>query len=233
MMALFGRRRVPADESPVADESVETTEMTDEEADDGRGPWDITARPRLGQRVDLGALRVPAREGMALRLGVEQNPHRIVAANIQMKDSALEVRAFAAPRSDGIWDEIRAEILASVTKQGGTADQVVGPFGQEVLARLPIRTPEGRTGHRAARFVGVDGNRWFLRGVITGKAATDPTIAADLESVFADVVVVRGQDARVPRDLLTLTMPGEGTAEDAADSSLDPFERGPEITEVY
>jgi hypothetical protein len=127
-----------------------------------------------------------------------------------------------------------------VTQQGGSVDDLPGPFGRELLARLPIRTPEGRTGHRPARFIGADGPRWFVRGVLTGRAAVEPAAAGPLEQLFAGIVVVRGTDARAPRDLLTLTLPGPGNPNltesddepEAAAPSFDPLTRGPEITET-
>lgn len=255
-MGLFSRRRandpLAEREEDAADRGAPTGD--DEATDTGeavlgarpssgrgleRGPWDAAEVPDLGARLDLGALRVPGLPGMQLRMEMDQKGARAVAANLGYEASALQVQAFAAPRSYGIWDELRAELAASVTKQGGTADEVPGPFGTELLARLPIRTPEGRTGHRPARFIGVDGPRWFLRGVLTGRAAVEPDAATDLERVFADIVVVRGDEARPPRDLLPLHLPGRGPVErpgaavDADGNPLqDPLQRGPEITET-
>ena len=103
---------------------------------------------------------------------------------------------------------------------------------------MPVRTPEGRTGHRPARFIGADGPRWFLRGVITGKAAVEPAAAERLEQVFAQTVVVRGTEARPPRDLLPLRLPGAapviGTVapDERPEPDFDPLTRGPEITEI-
>ncbi|NTW38384.1 MAG: DUF3710 domain-containing protein [Cellulomonadaceae bacterium] len=200
-----------------------------------RGPWDVSQVPEPGRRVDLGALWLPGRDGMELRMEIEQTSKIVSAAAVTLDGSTLQLQVFAAPRSEGIWDDIRAEIGESVTKQGGSVDDLPGPFGRELLARLPVRTAEGRTGHRAARFIGHDGPRWFLRGVLTGRAAVDPTDAGDLEDLFADVVVVRGTEARVPRDLLPLTMPGARPvpAPPTASPSLDLLRRGPEITEVH
>lgn len=205
----------------------------------GRGPWDVEEVPERGRRLDLGALWLPAREGMELRMEIEKTSKVVTAAAVSLKGSALQLQVFAAPRTEGIWDEIRVEIAESVTKQGGSVDDLPGPFGRELLARLPVRTAEGRTGHRPARFIGHDGPRWFLRGVLTGRAAIDPAEATDLEDLFADVVVVRGSEPRVPRDLLPLTVPGQRPTGPAAPagvtptSSFDPLTRGPEITEVH
>ena len=205
----------------------------------GRGPWDVSEVPEPGRRIDLGALWLPGRDGMELRMEIEKSSKIVSAAAVSLNGSALQIQVFAAPRSDGIWDEIRAEIAESVTKQGGSVDDLPGPFGRELLARLPVRTAEGRTGHRPARFIGHDGPRWFLRGVLTGRAAIDPQAATELEELFADVVVVRGSEPRAPRDLLPLTIPGKQVPADAVATdtavlrAYDPLTRGPEITEVH
>lgn len=205
------------------------------------GPWDSDEVTDDIPRVDLGAIRLPGVEGMELRMEIDKATDTVSAASVLLDGSSLQVQAFAAPRTDGIWDEIRAEIAESVTQQGGSVDDLPGPFGRELLARLPIRTPEGRTGHRPARFVGADGPRWFVRGVLTGRAAVEPAAAVPLEKVFAGIVVVRGTEARAPRDLLTLTLPGaanpevkkSGPSVEADETpSFDPLTRGPEITET-
>ena len=199
------------------------------------GPWDVDEVDDRRALVDLGAVLIPGVQGMELRMEIDQATNAVSAAAVSLAGSTLQIQAFAAPRTDGIWDEIRAEIAESVTKQGGSADDLPGPFGRELLARLPVRTPEGRTGHRPARFIGADGPRWFLRGVITGKAAVDPVAAEALETLFAGIVVVRGTEARPPRDLLALRLPGDADASAPTDATGEPFDpnvRGPEITEI-
>ena len=235
-MSLFGRRKNR--ESDAVDGPLETE---DTDTDDGAatgGPWDVEDVPDLGNRVDLGALRVPMRRGMKIRMEVDPpTRRRLIAVKVELGASSLQAQAFAAPRSGSIWDELREEISASIDENGGTVEEQEGPFGTELLARLPARTPDGRTGTRPARFIGIDGPRWFLRGVITGEAALHPERAGDIEEVLADIVVVRGHDPRAPRDLLTLHMPGKPGQEvpqaDAARPTIDlGSPRGPEITEV-
>lgn len=242
-MALFGRRsradNPGADAADVddVDDVDEVDEVDDAAPTRDRGPWDVADVPELGDRLDVGALRLPRREGLELRMEVDKASRVVTAAALAQHGSSLQLQVFAAPRTEGIWDEIRAEIADSVSRQGGTVDDLPGPFGRELLARLPVRTKEGRTGHRPVRFLGFDGPRWFLRGVISGRAAIDPDKARDLESVFADVVVVRGDRPHVPRDLLPLSLPGqarpEGEGPAGAPTSFDPLRRGPEITEVH
>ncbi|QJW36936.1 DUF3710 domain-containing protein [Cellulosimicrobium protaetiae] len=248
-MGLFRRSR--SSEPSESPESSTPSAATSEQVDDGapatgtadekpaRGPYDSTQVPERGPRLDLGAVWLPGVPGMELRMEVDKKTQRITGVACAVAGSGLQVQAFAAPRTDGIWDEIRGEIAASVTKQGGTVDDLPGPFGRELLARIPAQTPDGRPGVRPARFVGVDGPRWFLRGVLTGKAAVDPAEARLLESVFANIVVVRDQNPRPPRDLLTLHLPGKGpeaaapTPAGAPETpSFDPLTRGPEITEI-
>jgi len=60
---------------------------------------------------------------------------------------------------------------------------------------------------RRARFIGVDGPRWFLRGVIAGDAAHDPEAADKIEELFRSIVVVRGTTPMPPRELIPLSMP--------------------------
>ncbi|HEX5510385.1 MAG TPA: DUF3710 domain-containing protein [Actinomycetales bacterium] len=206
------------------------------------GPLDVDDVDDDVNRIDLGALQIPPREGMELRLELEEATQRVVAVTVTLGESSVQMQAFAAPRTEGIWDDIRSEIAAQVAKQGGTADEVPGTFGREVLARIPARTPDGRTGHQVARFTGVDGPRWFLRAVFNGPAAVDEAAAEDLERVVRGTVVVRGAEAMAPRDLLPLKLPqqpggaqagtgGSGEGEDGM-GPLDPFRRGPEITEI-
>jgi uncharacterized protein DUF3710 len=215
---------------------------TDDVSLERQGPWDVSEVEPSESYVDLGGLWLPGRDGMELRLEVEEETGRVIAATVQLGGSAVQLQAFAAPRREGIWDEIRKEIASSVTRQGGTADEVPGTFGRELLARVPSRSPDGRTTHQPARFAGIDGPRWFLRAVFHGEAAYEAEKALDLESLVREVVVVRGTEAMAPRELLTLRLP-EGAVDDNPDTSADgeqdagdplrPPQRGPEITEVH
>jgi hypothetical protein len=247
VVSVFRRRRREVDaaergddDTPQsADGTVEQAEEPPPTADTGTsrpdGPWDSSERPGDDAVVDLGGLRLPGREGMELRLEVDEATGTVNGVAVVLGGSAVLLHAYAAPRSEGIWSEIRAEIAAGVTRQGGTATDTEGPFGPELLVRLPVRTPEGRTGHQVQRFAGVDGPRWFLRAVFQGPAAQDAAAAAELESVVRDVIVVRGAEAMAPRELLPLRLPEATPAPEPEPESrppLEPFQRGPEITEI-
>lgn len=167
------------------------------------GPFDVSEVSPVQPFIDLGSLKVTPRVGLQLRLDVDDTTKRVVAATLDCEGSTLQVQAFAAPRSEGLWHEIREQVVAQVSKQGGTVDEVDGPFGLEVRAVLP--TADGS--RRPVRFIGVDGPKWFLRGVISGAGAEDTSQALAIEEVYRSIVVNRGTDALPPRELLPLRVP--------------------------
>jgi hypothetical protein len=195
------------------------------------GPWDETDVPDGGPaRIDLGALRLPALPDMELR--VEVGPQgQVVGATLREGESLLSVAAFAAPRAGGLWDDVREEIARSASGQGGSLREADGPFGTElagsVLAMPAV--PEGTTPQPIrvpARFLGVDGPRWFLRGTLTGPAGAGGAAAAALEQAFRDVVVVRGTEPMPVRDPLPLTLPAQAAEQMAAQLAAEQEQAG-------
>jgi hypothetical protein len=170
------------------------------------GPFDESEANPVRPYIDLGGVKILPREGLNLRLEVEEQSKRIVAVGLDYADSTLQLQPFAASRSTGLWEETRAQIRDQVRQQGGRVEEREGPLGAELLAEVPV-TAEGGAGKRLARFVGVDGPRWFLRGVIGGAATSDPAAAERIEDLFRSVVVVRGGAPMPPRDLIALKMP--------------------------
>ncbi|UUT35369.1 DUF3710 domain-containing protein [Microbacterium elymi] len=171
------------------------------------GPFDDSEANPVRPYIDLGGIKILPREGLNLRLEVEEQSQRIVAVGLDYADSTLQVQPFAAPRSTGLWDETRDQIRQQVRQQGGRVEEREGPLGAELLAEVPVVGTDGAAGRRLARFIGVDGPRWFLRGVIGGAATADIDAAAKLEDLFRSIVVVRGGSPMPPRDLIPLKMP--------------------------
>lgn len=175
----------------------------------GTGPYDLSEAPEGVTRLDLGALQVPAVDGVEVR--VQANPDGQIQQVVLVNGpNALQLGVFAAPKSEGIWDEVREEIRKSLFNDGVAAEEGDGEFGIELRAR--VRTPEGLTD---IRFVGVDGPRWMVRGVYQGPAATDPASAGPLSVCLRELVVNRGTDAKPVREPLPLRLPRE-VAEQAA-----------------
>lgn len=187
------------------------------------GPFDESEANAVRPYVDLGAIKLVPRPDLQLRLEVEDTTKRVVAVGIDYQGSTLQVQPFAAPRSTGLWHEVRAQIVEQIQKQGGEITEQDGEFGPEVVARIPV-AGDGAASTRIARFVGVDGPRWFLRGVIAGKGAIDPAAAASINDVFRSIVVVRGTTPMPPRDLIPLQVPAgaQGAAPSATTTTAPP-----------
>lgn len=169
------------------------------------GPLDETEANAVRPYVDLGGVKILPRPDLRVRLEVEEASKKVVAIALDYQDSSLQVQPFAAPRNAGLWHEIRDQIAKQIAQQGGTTSPQNGVFGPELRAELPAGA--GAPGPRVARFIGVDGPRWFLRGVISGRAAVEPEAGAQLEDLFRSIVVVRGSSPMPPRDLIPLHVP--------------------------
>ncbi|MEV7006227.1 DUF3710 domain-containing protein [Streptosporangium sp. NPDC051022] len=225
---MFGRRR-REETSPAPAAEVEQAERAPERES---GPWDSGEPYPERERVDLGGMRLPVDSGFEVQLNLAGD--HIVGAVVLFEESALQLHAFAAPKRNGIWDDIRAELAQGVRNAGGTAEEREGPFGVELAAQVPA----DEAPPQPVRYIGVDGPRWFLRAVISGRAALDAGVAATLEGVVRDLVVVRGDEPMAPKEAIELRLPPEARnaveqrAGQADVPDLNPFERGPEIAEI-
>ncbi|HJF77892.1 MAG TPA: DUF3710 domain-containing protein [Brevibacterium linens] len=199
-----------------------------------KGPFDISEEYPEHDRLDLGALKVPVVDGMQVRLDTDDDSQRVLAVTLIHDGGGIQLQAFATPRSEGLWNTVRAQLAESVTKQGGESTELHTSLGKELAIEVPAKTESGRPGKRAMRFAGIDGPRWFVRAVFSGKAVTDDDVRAELSALFRGVVVDRGAEAMAPRELIALTAPqvDQDETEEKDEDELNPFERGPEITEV-
>ncbi|MFM7014291.1 MAG: DUF3710 domain-containing protein [Actinomycetota bacterium] len=167
------------------------------------GPFDVSEIIQIRPLIDFGSVQLPAREDIVLKLEVEEASSRIVALTVELNGSQLQVQAFSAPASEGIWHEIRDALASSITEQGGEVETVIGPLGPELNAQIP--GPYGVK--RLAKFIGVDGPKWFLRGVISGTALSDPLEMSNIIDIFRSIVIDRGFSPLPPKDLLPLSAP--------------------------
>jgi hypothetical protein len=253
---VFGRRKHEVIEPVEPEEFVDDLDAEDRAAEDAQlqselevqearesrenppnrpqGPWDSADAPAGGSdgRIDLGALLVPVPEDTEVRVDVGPEGE-VVAATLVQGESSLQLNAFAAPRSAGIWQEVRDEIAEALRSTGGSAEDADGPLGVELRATVPTEAPGQEVVQAPARFLGVDGPRWFLRGLITGPAALDAAAGASLEAALRDVVVVRGGDPMAVRDPLPLVLPKQAQPDPENEAAgFQMPERGPEITET-
>lgn len=251
---MFGRKKRSAPEPEEREVSgVEATANDESEAGDTKvadvranGPWDESELPgERSEYLDLGCVLLKPVAGLAVRMDLEEETQRPRALNLDLGEGSVQVQAFTAPKSSGLWDDVRRELVEALRRDGGQPSVKEGPLGLQVDAKFPATTATGGPGYRLARFVGVDGPRWFLRAVYTGAAAMPTPTADALDDVVRSLVIVRGRDPRPPRDLLTFQIPDNATvdrhggaqgrapqAETADEPPVSASRRGPEITEI-
>ena len=178
----------------------ETAAEQDEAEQSGKGPWDSTdpEAPDTDEYLDIGALMLPFLKGSELRLKANSQTGDVLGATITYKSSSLELEPFAAPKSLGLWDEVRADLL----KANPSCKEVDGVFGKELT--LPVKV-KGK--NLLTRVVGIDGPRWMLRGIFSGPAAKGGKEKDVLDGYLADLVVSRGDEPLAPRDLVPMHAP--------------------------
>lgn len=164
------------------------------------GPYDLAQAPAGVTRWDLGSLKIPALPGVQLRIQAGQDG-TVRRAILLEGRSALHLVAFAAPRTDPIWHEIREELRASLVAQQAEVQDAVGELGPELRARVPVTG-----GYKLLRLAGVDGPRWLVRADFHGPAALDADAAGQLNACLRGLVVDRGSEPRPVREPLPLRL---------------------------
>ena len=123
---MFRRRRAstegpPADGLPdaVPGEEVPAAAEPATAGPAPAGPWDAGDDVPDQDRIDFGSLRVPLGDEFEVQVSVaDSQPAWITVVS---GDSGLQLQAFAAAKSGGLWDEVRAEIAAEVAAAVATA----------------------------------------------------------------------------------------------------------------
>ncbi|MGF7234218.1 MAG: DUF3710 domain-containing protein [Frankia sp.] len=177
----------------------------------GRGPYDVDHVPNDHvRRIDVGSVLVPVLAGVDYRVCTAGNASRVTAVAAVAGASSMEITVHAAPKSSGLWDQVREQLYRSEPVAPGRAVVTEGRHGRQLV--LPGADSHGQ---RPKRIVGIDGPRWMLRAVITGPAwavsAETPTLLDDLLSY---VVVLRGDRAMPVGAPLPLHLPTDNGASD-------------------
>ncbi len=212
------------------DEAQEVVALPESSAEyegrgDERGPWDVEDEnvPDYDEYLDMGSYYLPFLKGIELRVKANRATQQVLGTTITYGSSSVEIEAFAAPKTLGLWDDVRADLIEA----NKDAKEVEGVFGTELA--LPVTVKGGRK--VLTRIVGVDGPRWMLRGIFSGKAATDPEgeEAKALSQFFADIVVERGDNPLAPRDLIPMHPPVAPAERKAAKAAAEEAEQKTEI----
>ena len=241
----FGKKKRQSEEALEAsaeenEEAVDAAENVDEAQEgvalpkpsaeyegrgDKHGPWDVEDEnvPDYDEYLDMGSYYLPFLKGIELRVKANRATQQVLGTTITYGSSSVEIEAFAAPKTLGLWDDVRADLIEA----NKDAKEVEGVFGTELA--LPVTVKGGRK--VLTRIVGVDGPRLMLRGIFSGKAATDPEgeEAKALNQFFADIVVERGDDPLAPRDLIPMHPPVAPAERKAAKAAAEEAEQKTEI----
>lgn len=178
--------------------------------------------------VDFGAMRIPRETGVEIQVQAQQDTGTILQVTLVAGKAAVQIQPFAAPKSGGLWDEVRGQLRSQINGGGGLVEEVDGPFGVELHAQ--VRQEKG--GMQPIRFVALEGERWILRAVFMGAASRPGPDASQLEILVKSIDVTRGDIAMPVGSPLPLVLPGPAVDAESGPVELNPFERGPEITET-
>ena len=202
----------PADEVELHEADAAEVDESKSAPDDRAtaGPFDVSEVPAMRPYVDLGGIKVAPREGLQLRLEVDERAKRVLAVSLEYEGSLLQVQAFSSPKTTGLWNRVRSEIVQQMGAQGASIAEEEGPLGPELLVESTAPAEQG--GSRTVRFIAVDGPRWMLRGVVMGRAATDSAAREGVIDLFRELVVVRGDQPMPPSELLPLKVPAGAQA---------------------
>jgi len=167
------------------------------------GPFNESDINALTELAEFGSIAFVPNPRVNVRAEIEEGTGRMVAISFDFQDSSLQVQAFASPKGESVWEEVLNDIVANLESQGIQLERHAGPFGSEIHAQMPIGSIEPKP----VRMFGFSGDRWLLRGVISGSAISDLESKTELENVFRGIVVRRGEVPLPPRELLPLALP--------------------------
>ena len=162
------------------------------------------------QYLDLGAIQIPLLGNPEIRMNIDQESMKIVGFSILLENSIAEFQVFACARNEQLWPSVSKDLLDALNDQGVSADVVSGEFGAEVRAVMPLEDVDGNNVIQPVRFVGIDGDRWFLRAAISGAAAVNESDIELVDEILANVQIDRGNHAMAHGELFTIDMPDFG-----------------------
>lgn len=163
------------------------------------GPYDEADAPEDAvPRIDLGSVRVPVPEGAQVQVEMDQASGNVRAVHVVTPYGQATISAYAAPRTATLWPEVSEELAESLRADGGTVRRLSGEWGPELSVGLS---------DMSLHFMGVDGPRWMLRGVIAGPQQVAARAPETLRELMRNTIVVRGDGPMPVRNPLPITLP--------------------------
>jgi len=144
---------------------------------------------------------------MQLRPQVADDGTTVLQILVVLGNSGIQMSVAAAPRSGGVWEELREEIRRGFEEQGAKVADYPTRYGNELLVDMPMQMPDGRSATSRMRIIGREGDRWFARIDILGPAAATAEAGTDIEKVIDRIVVRRDDYPRTRLELLPVHLP--------------------------
>ncbi len=186
------------------------------------GPWSVTKAPANAEFLDFGPLQLPAIAGLKARVEIDPKFREVGAVSVLVNDCAVQLQVVAARSGKPLWPQLRRVLLVKLKRQPGHQQVIEGHFGAEVIAAFTTRNKEGVIADVPMRFVGIDGDKWMLRAVVTGPSVLSDATVARVNALLSNIAVERGTDARAEGEVLALKAPpGELDYDSFPDTAVD------------
>ena len=151
---MFGRKKHQETVEETAPEEAPLPRLTDESPVwDEPGPRSADEIDASVGYVDMGSILLPAVKGMQLRTQVADDGKSVLRVLVVLGDSGLQISAAAAPRSGGVWDDVRGQIRQGLESDGAKVEEADGRYGAEIYADIPVKLPDGRDATSRMRII--------------------------------------------------------------------------------
>lgn len=151
-------------------------------------------------RLDLGSVRLPVPDGAQVQ--ITSPPGHLPAVEVLTELGRFRVTAYAAPPAGGLWEQVYGDLTEQLSGEAGALLSESGDWGQELVLVM-------HDGEFVERFIGVDGPRWILFGVVAGPPELAAQSASALRDMLRGTVVVRGARQLPDRTPLPIKLPAE------------------------
>lgn len=116
--AAAGENEEAVDAAENVDEAQEVVALPEPSAEyegrgDEHGPWDVEDEnvPDYDEYLDMGSYYLPFLKGIELRVKANRATQQVLGTTITYGSSSVEIEAFAAPKTLGLWDDVDFDAL--------------------------------------------------------------------------------------------------------------------------
>ena len=216
-------RRAPRRRTDVPPQEVRRARRAATSADDARGrragrtrgadgPWDaseVTLAEDDADRVDLGSLLLTPREGLELRLQVDEATGEVSRGDAGRRGRRRRAaRLRRAPQRRHLGRRAPPDRRPRSPGRAAPPPSARAPGAPRCWSRLIGRPRRRQRVQQASRVIGINGPRWLLRATLFGRPAVEHPSDGDVERRPA--ATSSWSAARTPMppgDPLPLTMP--------------------------